>query len=84
MIIRPHNSHRVERSAGLGYASNPLDRLGQYRDHPEKHAEFWADPHKHLVVFEGDIPLLRLVEAGHSPFFNDHQVFSGPGRFSGR
>ena len=74
MIIRPHNSHRVERSAGLGYASNPLDRLGQYRDHPEKHAEFLADPAKHLVVFEGDIPLLRLVDGAHSPFFNDHQV----------
>jgi NAD+ diphosphatase len=74
MIIRPQNHHRSERSARLGYANNPLDRLGQYRDHPEKHAALWADPAKKLVVFEGDIPLLRQIEGGLSPFFDDGQV----------
>lgn len=74
MSTRPHIIERSERSAGLGYAANPLDRLGQYRDQPEKHAELWADKAKKIVVFEGDIPLLRRNGGDLSPFFDSRQV----------
>ena len=51
---------RQERSAGLGYATNPLDRMAQYRDNPTRQHEFASDPRRLMLILEGDNPFLRF------------------------
>jgi NAD+ diphosphatase len=57
-----HEKHpvRQERSAALGYATNPLDRVAQFRDKPEKQQAFANDPRRQMLIFEGDNPLFRI------------------------
>ncbi len=48
-----------ERSAQLGYAMNPLDRVAQFRDKPEQLAKFAADPSRRELILEGDNPIFH-------------------------
>ena len=50
---------REELSARLGYAANGLDRLANHRDDTEFVAALAADPDARVLLFAGDVPLLR-------------------------
>ena len=59
-----------ERSAGLGYATNGLDRRAEFRDDAPLMARYRADPTARVLVLAGDIPLLRSGAAGTSATFS--------------
>jgi NAD+ diphosphatase len=63
-------SHRPERSAGLGYAQNGLDRRAEFRDDAELMAQYRASPRARVLVLAGDIPLMRTSERGHVADFS--------------
>ncbi len=48
-----------ERSAGLGYANNPLNRMAELRDKPEQIAAMEASSEARAIVLAGDIPILK-------------------------
>lgn len=62
-------SYGRERSAGLGYAVNTLDRRAEHRDDAELMARYRADPAARTVVMAGEVPVLRRRENGLDPLF---------------
>ena len=52
-------AYRSERSANLGYADNPLDRMAARRDDAEFMASLAASPESRTFVLAGDIPILK-------------------------
>ena len=48
-----------ERSAALGYANNPLNRMAELRDKPEQIAAMEASSEARVIVLAGDIPILK-------------------------
>jgi NAD+ diphosphatase len=63
------HSSRIERSAGLGYAQNGLDRRAEFRDDAALMEGYRASPDARVMVLAGDIPVLRMGERGHSATF---------------
>lgn len=62
-------SPRPERSAGLGYAVNPLDRRAEHRDDKPYMDQLAADPAARVLVLRGDIPVLRRSGDGFDALF---------------
>ena len=56
-------------SARTGYGENPLDRLGMRRDDVEFVQSLLLDPKTRHIVFSGEVPCLREIKGGLSPFF---------------
>jgi len=50
---------KPERSAALGYAHNPLNRMAELRDKPDTMAAMAASSDARAIVLAGDIPILR-------------------------
>ena len=74
---------RQERSAALGYATNPLDRMAQFRDKPEKQQEFASDPKRLALILEGDNPLFRFDGTHYGLWFTpDEAQAIGPAHLS--
>jgi len=65
-------THRPERSAALGYAHNPLNRMAELRDKPDAIAVMEASPEARAIVLAGDIPILKRHEDAL------HALFSMP------
>ena len=61
-------------SARTGYGDNPLDRLGMRRDDADFVSHLFAAPNTRHVVFSGEIPLLREMAGGLSPYFTAAQA----------
>ena len=61
-------------SARTGYGDNPLDRLGMRRDDADFVSHLFADPDTRHIVFSGEIPLLREMAGGLSPYFTAAQA----------
>jgi NAD+ diphosphatase len=54
---------RRERSALTGFATNPLDRRGDLRDHPDAVAGFRSSPDTRHALVSGEIPILKRLDA---------------------
>ena len=65
---------RQERSSALGYATNPLDRVAQFRDNPAKQSEFAADPRRLELILEGDHPFFRFDGQDYGLWFTPQQA----------
>jgi NAD+ diphosphatase len=63
-------SGRSERSAGLGYATNRLDRLAERRDDAALMGRLRADPAARTFVLSGDVPVLRRSGNGLEGLFS--------------
>lgn len=61
---------RLERSAAVGYAQNPLDRRAALRSDEQAVADFAADPAARFFVIASDVPLLRRTGNGLDPLFD--------------
>lgn len=61
-------------SARTGYGDNPLDRLGMRRDDADFVSHLFASPDTRHIVFSGEIPLLREMAGGLSPYFTAAQA----------
>ena len=68
------NSIRQERSATLGYATNPLDRVAQFRDNAAKQAEFAADPRRIDLILEGDHPFFQFDGEQYNLWFTPSEA----------
>ena len=68
------NLTRRERSATLGYATNPLDRVAQFRDNSTKQAEFAADPRRIELILEGDNPFFRFNGTDYGLWFTPNEA----------
>lgn len=60
----------AERSAGLGYAQNGLDRRAEYRDDATLMARYRENRAARVLVLAGEIPMLRVGERGHEAAFS--------------
>ena len=58
-----HLALRTERSARVGFATNPLDRRADLRDDAAAVAALQARPETRFVVVAGETPILRRVDA---------------------
>ena len=65
---------RRDRSASLGYATNPLDRVAQFRDNTTKQAEFAADPRRLELIIEGDHPFFKYDGAHYGLWFTPSEA----------
>jgi len=61
-------------SARTGYGENPLDRLGMRRDDADFVSHLFASSNTRHIVFSGEIPLLREMAGGLSPYFTAAQA----------
>jgi len=50
-------AHKRERSESLGYAHNPLNRMAELRDRPDKIAAMQSSNEARAIVLAGDIPI---------------------------
>jgi NAD+ diphosphatase len=68
-----------DRSAAIGFALNPLDRLSERRDDAAFIAEKRADSSSRFLMLAGDVPILKIVGEGRSPLFlKDEAASLGP------
>ena len=65
---------RQERSSALGYATNPLDRVAQFRDNPAKQSEFAADPRRIELILEGDHPFFHFDGQDYGLWFTPKEA----------
>src|SRR4051794_23831676 len=68
------SSSRIERSAGLGYAQNGLDRRAEFRDDAVLMASYRDAPSARVMVLAGDVPVLRHGERGHTATFTFEEL----------
>jgi NAD+ diphosphatase len=83
MMTLDKNQTRQERSAALGYATNPLDRVAQFRDHPTKQVEFANDPSRLELILEGEHPFFHFDGQSYGLWFTPEQAAKiGPSQFN--
>ncbi|MGL5363926.1 MAG: NAD(+) diphosphatase [Bosea sp. (in: a-proteobacteria)] len=58
-----HLALRTERSARVGFATNPLDRRAELRDDAQAVAALRGKPETRFTVVAGETPILRKVDA---------------------
>jgi len=63
-------------SALTGYAANPLDRLNDLRDDPDRQAQVLREDSTRLVVFCRDKPVLKCGGNGASAAFTLEEAFN--------
>ena len=63
-----------DRFSKLGYVTNPLDRRGDLRDRPEALAAMRAQADAGVLVFAGDVSILKRQDNALEGLFAPHEV----------